>query len=168
MPRLQLLQEWPTPRPDSPDKRTWDDMITVLQRVLANIIMRINEELVDKLGDRMFGLLDLSPAELRLPVINGDFSGANTGELWYSTPINRLRLQTNAGPDTIPTFSDAVLKNYDSTISAKLNFSPTGILVVPVYSGDPTFLQDGMIWYNSTLGAFRVRQNGVTKTITTS
>lgn len=40
--------------------------------------------------------------------------------------------------------------------------------IVPKLSSDPTNLVDGMMWYNTTSGTFKCRQNGVTKTFTTS
>ena len=37
----------------------------------------------------------------------------------------------------------------------------------PSVTADPTVLVNGMIWYRSDLGTFRVYQNGSVKTITT-
>ena len=42
------------------------------------------------------------------------------------------------------------------------------IFQAPVVTADPPILKDGMIWYRSDLGTFRVRQAGATKTITTA
>lgn len=42
------------------------------------------------------------------------------------------------------------------------------IFQAPVVSADPSPLVNGMIWYRSDLGTFRVYQGGVVKTITTS
>lgn len=40
--------------------------------------------------------------------------------------------------------------------------------IAPVVANDPTVLTNGMIWYRSDLGTFRVYQNGSVKTITVS
>ena len=40
--------------------------------------------------------------------------------------------------------------------------------MAPVVSADPTVLTNGMIWYRSDLGTFRVYQNGSVRTITVS
>lgn len=49
-----------------------------------------------------------------------------------------------------------------------LIFPSDGTLVIPVMSSDPASPQDGEIWYNSTSNTFKCRENGVTKTFTTS
>jgi len=53
-------------------------------------------------------------------------------------------------------------------LTGALTFSSAGSLVIPVYAADPASPANGALWYNSTSGTFKCRQNGVTKTFTTS
>jgi len=42
------------------------------------------------------------------------------------------------------------------------------VFQAPVLTADPVVLTNGMIWYRSDLGTFRVYQAGAVKTITTA
>lgn len=43
-----------------------------------------------------------------------------------------------------------------------------GTMRVPKYTTDPASPTDGEIWYNMTSNTFKCRENGTTKTFTTS
>lgn len=49
-----------------------------------------------------------------------------------------------------------------------ITFPSDGKLVVPSMTSDPASPTDGELWYRSDTDVYKVRQNGVTKTITTA
>lgn len=49
-----------------------------------------------------------------------------------------------------------------------LVFPDDGQLVIPKMASDPSSPVDGEIWYNTTSNTFKCRENGTTKTFTTS
>jgi len=76
--------------------------------------------------------------------------------------------------ELIFTFANVINTNmmnrFGDTIYGLLQFGTGGYLVIPVLASDPTGvnLVNGAVWYNSTSGTFKCRQNGATKTFTTS
>lgn len=54
------------------------------------------------------------------------------------------------------------------TIITKLRLPNNGTFQVPKYSVDPASPADGEVWYNTTSNKYKGRENGVTKTFTTS
>lgn len=49
-----------------------------------------------------------------------------------------------------------------------LTMPADSVLVVPVFATDPTSPTDGQLWYDSTSNVFKCRENGTTKTFTTT
>jgi hypothetical protein len=50
----------------------------------------------------------------------------------------------------------------------KITIPTEGYFVVDIQTSDPTTVQNGRVFYNSTLNAFRVGVNGAWKTMTVS
>jgi hypothetical protein len=56
---------------------------------------------------------------------------------------------------------------FDALDSRVRKLELSQVFQAPVSSSDPLVLRNGMIWYRSDLGTFRVYQNGTIRTITT-
>ena len=58
------------------------------------------------------------------------------------------------------------LKEMFDMLDRRVRKLETQIFQAPVVTADPLIPKQGMIWYRSDLGTFRVYQNGAVKTIT--
>lgn len=89
----------------------WNALITTLQDFALEVGIAINFELVDRSGSTIIGLIDFTNGALILPVFPGDpVPTPPTGEIYYETSTNRVRVQLATGPDSFAMFQDVYLR----------------------------------------------------------
>ena len=65
-------------------------------------------------------------------------------------------------------FTPALREMFSKLDSRVRKLENSVVFQAPVLTADPVVLTNGMIWYRSDLGTFRVYQAGAVKTITTA
>lgn len=131
-------------------KRTFETMVN-------NFGSQINDKTTNRRGDVFSGAMAfVSPGTFTLPVYAIDPSPLTDGEIWYNSTSKILKCRENGVTQTIATLSN--LTNF-------VTFDANGSIDVPVVAVDPSNLNDGDFWFNSTSKTFKVRQNGATQTL---
>jgi hypothetical protein len=105
VPDISPQYQWP-PVPTEYTKKTLDDLEAVLARLVADLAVRVNQELLLITGGTMAGQLQFSPGVgwLLVPVVAGDMAGSAPGNIWYNSTLGKFRCN-EAG--TIKTFTTA-------------------------------------------------------------